>query len=46
VKSLEANLRERLGTKVSLNPTENGGTIVIHYYSEEELESILNQILD
>jgi ParB family chromosome partitioning protein len=46
VKSLEANLRERLGTKVSLNPSEKGGTIVIHYYSEEELESILSQILD
>ncbi len=45
VKSLEASLRERLGTKVSLNPTEKGGTIVIHYYSEEELESLLNQIL-
>ena len=45
VKSLEARLRERLGTKVSLNNTESGGTIVIHYYSEEELESLLNQIL-
>ncbi len=45
VKSLEARMRERLGTKVSLNPTENGGTIVIHYYSDEELESLLNQIL-
>ena len=45
MKSLEASLRERLGTKVSLNPTEKGGTIVIHYYSEEELESLLNQIL-
>jgi len=45
VKSLEASLRERLGTKVSLNPKENGGTIVIHYYSDEELESLLNQIL-
>jgi len=45
VKSIEASLRERLGTKVSLNPTEKGGTIVIHYYSEEELDSLLNQIL-
>ena len=45
VKSLEARMRERLGTKVSLNPTENGGTIVIHYYSDEELESLLSQIL-
>ena len=45
VKSLETRMRERLGTKVSLNPTENGGTIVIYYYSEEELESLLNQIL-
>ena len=45
VRSLEARLRERLGTKVSLNHTENGGTLVIHYYSEEELESILDLIL-
>jgi ParB family chromosome partitioning protein len=45
VKSLEAKLREQLGTKVSVNETCDGGTIVIHYYSEEELESILNQIL-
>jgi ParB family transcriptional regulator, chromosome partitioning protein len=44
-KSLEARLREQLGTKVSINETCDGGTIVIHYYSEEELESILNQIL-
>ncbi len=46
IKSLEARLRERLGTKVSVSQTETGGTIIIHYYSEEELESILNQILD
>ena len=45
MKSLEASLRERLGTKVSLNPKDNGGTIVIHYYSEEELQSLLDQIL-
>ncbi len=45
MKALEASLRERLGTKVSVNPTDKGGTIVIHYYSDEELESLLNQIL-
>lgn len=45
IKSLEARLRERLGTKVSMHPGENGGTIVIHYYSDEELEALLNQIL-
>ncbi len=45
VKSLEARLRERLGTKVSLTHSEKGGTIVIHYYSDEELESVINQIM-
>ena len=46
IKSLEAQLRDRLGTKVSLSQGENGGTLTIHFYSEEELESILNQILN
>jgi len=43
--ALEDRLRKRLGTKVSLNQRRKGGTLVIHYYSQEELESILNHIL-
>jgi ParB family transcriptional regulator, chromosome partitioning protein len=43
---LEERLRERLGTKVSLNPRgKSGGTLVIHYYSEEELNALMELIL-
>jgi len=44
VKALEEKLRSNLGTKVSLKPSKKGGTIIIHYYSEEELEALVNQI--
>jgi hypothetical protein len=30
-----------LGTKVTLNNSKRGGTLVIHYYSQEELEAII-----
>lgn len=42
---LEERLRGRLGTRVTLNPRRNGGTVVIHYYSDEELNAIVDQIL-
>jgi ParB family chromosome partitioning protein len=42
---LEERLRERLGTRVSLHPRKKGGTMVIHYYSEEELDALVIRIL-
>jgi ParB family chromosome partitioning protein len=45
IKALEEQLRQRLGTKVSLNQKRDGGTLTIHYYSAEELESLLEIIL-
>jgi ParB family chromosome partitioning protein len=42
---LEERLRERLGTRVSLRPGKKGGTLVIHYYSEEELDALVMRIL-
>ena len=40
--SLSDKLREKLGTKVSINNKKNGkGKIVIEYYSPEELERLL-----
>jgi ParB family chromosome partitioning protein len=42
---LEERLRERLGTRVNLHPRKKGGTMVIHYYSEEELDAIVIRIL-
>ncbi len=42
---LEGKLRDHLGTKVKLNPRRTGGTLVIHYYSEEELNALVDLIL-
>jgi ParB family chromosome partitioning protein len=43
VKEIENRLRLLLGTKVTLNHGKQGGTVVIHYYSDEELESLLRR---
>ncbi|MDO9545877.1 MAG: ParB/RepB/Spo0J family partition protein [Pelolinea sp.] len=43
IKSLEDSLRASLGTKVTVNHGIKGGTVVIHYYSEEELESLIDR---
>jgi ParB family chromosome partitioning protein len=43
--AVEDRLRHHLGTKVSLNPSRKGGTLVIHYYSDEELNALVSQIL-
>jgi ParB family chromosome partitioning protein len=45
VSFLEERLRQRLGTRVSLHPRKKGGTLVIHYYSEEELDALILRIL-
>jgi ParB family chromosome partitioning protein len=45
VSFLEERLQERLGTRVSLRPSKKGGTLVIHYYSEEELDALVMRIL-
>ena len=42
---LERTLRERLGTKVRIQPSgKAGGRIVIEYYSGEELEGLLERL--
>ena len=43
--ALEEKLRHRLGTKVKLNRHQKGGTLVIHYYSDEELNTLIETIL-
>lgn len=45
LEALEEKLRARLGTKVSLRPTKKGGTMVIHYYSDEELDALVDRFL-
>jgi ParB family chromosome partitioning protein len=45
-RSLEDRFRARLGTKVQLFRNRHGrGRVVIHFYSEEELEAIYNAIV-
>jgi ParB family chromosome partitioning protein len=46
IKALEERLRSSLGTKVNLKHGRKGGTITIHYYSDEELEGLLHRFLD
>jgi ParB family chromosome partitioning protein len=42
--SVEERLRKSLGTKVSITAKAKGGKIVIEYFSNEELERILEKI--
>jgi ParB family chromosome partitioning protein len=43
---LEDRLRSALGTKVKLHRNRKGaGQVVIHFYSDEELEALTDQLL-
>jgi ParB family chromosome partitioning protein len=46
VAELEERLRSSLGTKVSLHPGRKGGTLTIHYYSDEELDALMGRLLN
>ncbi len=41
---IEERLRNHFGTKVNLNTSKNGGSLVIRFYSEEELDGLLSKI--
>jgi ParB family chromosome partitioning protein len=45
VLELEERLRASLGTKVTLRSGTNGGTLTIHYYSDEELDALTSRLL-
>ncbi|KAF0111586.1 MAG: chromosome partitioning protein ParB family [Chloroflexi bacterium] len=45
IKEIEERLCERLGTRVTLRHGEKGGTLTIHYYSDEELGGLLSRII-
>ncbi len=45
LKAVESALRDLLGTRVEIRTKGRGGQIVIHFYSEEELEGIYNLLL-
>ncbi len=45
--ALEERLRSALGTKVNLRHSKKGkGTLTLHYYSDEELNSLLDKFLE
>lgn len=45
VTEMEERLRASLGTKVVLRHGKKGGTVTIHYYSDEELDSLFEKLL-
>ncbi|MCB2202787.1 ParB/RepB/Spo0J family partition protein [bacterium] len=45
VRELESRLRNHFGTKVNLNNGKKGGSLVIYYYSDEELNTLLDKLL-
>ena len=44
VTDVERRLRSSLGTKVALKHSKRGGTVTIYYYSDEELNSLLEKL--
>ncbi|MGA9398731.1 MAG: ParB/RepB/Spo0J family partition protein [Anaerolineaceae bacterium] len=42
---IEDRIRAMLGTKVSLRAGQKGGSITIYYYSDEELNRLIDQLL-
>jgi len=45
VSDIERRLRASLGTKVSLKHGSQGGALTIYYYSDEELDALLEKML-
>jgi ParB family chromosome partitioning protein len=45
IRSIEERLREFFGTRVTLKHGKKGGSLIIHYYSDEELNTLISQIL-
>jgi ParB family chromosome partitioning protein len=44
INDIEKRLRSSLGTKVALKYSKKGGTVTIFYYSDEELEALLEKL--
>ncbi len=42
---LEERLRDHLGTRVTLHHGKKGGRLVIHYYSDEELDALIDRLI-
>jgi len=46
ISTFEKQLRSQFGTKVSINYGKQSGSVTFYYYSEEELEALINQMLN
>jgi ParB family chromosome partitioning protein len=44
VKEIEGRLRDALSTKVSIKHRKKGGSITIHYYSDEEFDNLIDKL--
>jgi ParB family chromosome partitioning protein len=45
VNDVEKRLQNSLGTKVALKHGKKGGTVTIYYYSDEELDALLEKLM-
>lgn len=45
-RNLEEQFRKRLGTKVQVKAGTRGGQVIIHYFSDDELDRITSMILE
>jgi ParB family chromosome partitioning protein len=45
VEALEEQLRSYLGTRVTLRKGKKGGSLTIHFFSDEELNALVSQII-
>src|SRR5271157_172997 len=45
IKAVEERLRNYFDTKVTLRHGKNGGSLVIYYYSDDDLDAVLKRIL-
>lgn len=43
--AIEQRLQEALGTRVSVRHGHKGGSVVIHYYSDEELNALISTLI-
>lgn len=41
--SVEEQLMHSIGTKVTIHPGKSGGTIHVHYYSDEDLDNLIHR---
>ena len=44
ISAIEERLRNSLGTRVDLRHGKKGGSLIIHYYSDEELDHLINRL--